>query len=452
MDAPVGLIVLALLAACGLVLERPRAKAWALLATLGLLPVVLVAHIWDTGQVEGLRDRPVLLAAAGLLAGAAIAALALLVHRRPAAFPLLAVAALPFRVPIAIGGSTANLLVPLYLVVAGGAVAYAYGRLRPVRGLDDEPSAQPDPATRGLEWALAVAVVLYAVQATSSADPGKAADNGVFFYVPFALLFVLLRRVTWTPRLVGACGAVLAGLALALAGVGFVEYASRHLLLNPKVIASNQLGDAFRVNSLFFDPNMYGRFLVLVMVALATGLLAGLTAIAGGALIAAAPGALNLHLRSAGAADRATSGRWELIRGGAQLFAERPLAGHGSGSFAREFRRSEHVSAQRATSASHTTPLTVAAEQGAAGLAAYAALLWFALRRLLGRAREVPERAAAAACFAALLAHTLMYAAFLEDPLTWTLLGAGSAFAFAANRRRRRPAAPVPAERVATPA
>ena len=50
--------------------------------------------------------------------------------------------------------------------------------------------------------------------------------------------------------------------------IGFVEYATRHLFLNPKVIASNQLEDYFRVNSLFFDPNIYGRFLAIVMLLL----------------------------------------------------------------------------------------------------------------------------------------------------------------------------------------
>ena len=63
-----------------------------------------------------------------------------------------------------------------------------------------------------------------------------------------------------------ACLGVLVALAVAFAGIGFVEYATRHLFLNPKVIASNQFEDYFRVNSLFFDPNIYGRFLAIVMV------------------------------------------------------------------------------------------------------------------------------------------------------------------------------------------
>ena len=37
--------------------------------------------------------------------------------------------------------------------------------------------------------------------------------------------------------------------------------------MNPKVVAANQYDNYFRVNSLFFDPNIYGRFLALVMIA-----------------------------------------------------------------------------------------------------------------------------------------------------------------------------------------
>ena len=51
------------------------------------------------------------------------------------------------------------------------------------------------------------------------------------------------------------------------AGIGFVEYARKELFLNPKVVSANQYDNYFRVNSLFFDPNIYGRFLALVMIA-----------------------------------------------------------------------------------------------------------------------------------------------------------------------------------------
>jgi O-antigen ligase len=87
-------------------------------------------------------------------------------------------------------------------------------------------------------------------------------------------------------------------------------------------------------------------------------------------------------------------------------------------------------------SASHTIPVTILAEQGIAGLALYVALLVAAFARLLRGASGDPVRAAVAAAFALLVLHTWTYAAFLEDPITWALLGAGVGLA-AAERRRR---------------
>jgi O-antigen ligase len=488
MDAPVPLILAALFAAGALVAPGPRARAAAMLGALVLAPVILGFHIADSDQVQPLRDHPSLAVAGAVGAVVVLAVLALLFDRRPSWLPVAAAATLPFRVPIASGGSTANLLVPLYLVVAAGAAAYAIprlaGRERPEIGR----------APGALEWALAASVALYGIQSSYSADFGHALENVVFFYVPFALLFALVARVAWTPKLARVCLGVLVVLALALVGIGFVEYATRHLFLNPKVIASNQLEDYFRVNSLFFDPNIYGRFLAIVMLLLAawllwarrqrevvagalllavlwgglvltfsqssfTALLVGLAILgamrwsvrwalilSGGALavavvfVALAPGAVHLDLGNSKSADKATSGRYDLIKGGLKLFKRAPLVGQGSGSFAREYRRAEHVSPERAASASHTIPVTVAAEQGLIGLVVYLALLAAALARLFRGARRVPERAAVAAAFVALLAHSMMYAAFLEDPLTWTLLGAGTAMALWAAVREPAPA------------
>jgi O-antigen ligase len=341
-----------------------------------------------------------------------------------------------------------------------------------------------------LEWLLAGTVVLYAVQASYSGDFTKALENVVFFYVPFTLLFVLLARMRWTARLAGQCLAVLVGLALVFAGIGFVEYATKHLLLNPKVIASNEFESYFRVNSLFFDPNIYGRFLATVMIAITAvllwtrrgrdvaigaavlavlwaglvltfsqssfvSLLVGLAVLAGlrwraryawaavvvaviigAGFVAVAPSAVRVKVGDSKSADSATSGRYDLIKGGIDLFKAKPVVGQGSGAFPLEFRRTQQTSNERAASASHTIPITVAAEQGVIGLAAYIALLVLALARLLRGARTWLPRAAILALFIALVVHTMMYAAFLEDPLTWALLGAGVAFA-----RVRRPAA-----------
>jgi O-antigen ligase len=488
MDAPVPLILAALLAAGALVAPGPRLRAGAMLGALVLAPIILGFHISDSDQVEPLRDHPSLAVAGAVGAVVVLAVLAVLFDRRPAWLPVAAAATLPFRVPIASGGSTANLLVPLYLVVAAGAAAYAVPRLA---GRERPEGGRPPGA---LEWALAATLALYGIQSSYSADFGHALENVVFFYVPFALLFALVARVPWTPKLARVCLGVLVVLALALVGIGFVEYATRHLFLNPKVIASNQLEDYFRVNSLFFDPNIYGRFLAIVMLLLAawllwarrqrevvagalllavlwgglvltfsqssfTALLVGLAILgamrwsvrwalilSGAALVIAvgivalAPGAVHLELGNSKSADKATSGRYDLIKGGLELFKRAPLVGQGSGSFAREYRRAEHVSPERAASASHTIPVTVAAEQGAIGLVVYLALLAAALARLFRGARRVPERAAVAAAFVALVAHSMMYAAFLEDPLTWTLLGAGTAMALWAAVREPAPA------------
>ncbi|HEY5142957.1 MAG TPA: O-antigen ligase family protein [Solirubrobacteraceae bacterium] len=469
------LIACSALAAGAIVVRGGSARAWLMLLALVVAPVILVVHVWDASQVVSLRHHTAIAGGGAALGLLLIVALAVLFARVPSAFPIAAVATVPFRVPLTVGGASSNLLLPLYLVVAAGALAWAAPR---ISGRIEDPPQRAG----GLEWALAATLVLYAAQTAYSADTGRALENVVFFYIPFAVLFVLLARQQWSRQLAGRCLAVLTGLAVALAAVGYVEYATRHLFLNPKVIASNELEDYFRVNSLFFDPNIYGRFLAIVIVLLVSwmlwrrqsrqvawaalvlaflfgGLVLTLSQSSFAALLVglAVLGALRWSVKWAlvatavvaiaalaafaigtsafdggGSTNKATSGRSNLISGGVRLFTAAPLQGQGSGGFPREYRRAEHVSAQRATSASHTIPITVAAEQGLLGLAVYLALLWFAFRRLFRAADSGALRAGVAAAFTALVAHTLMYAAFLEDPLAWALLGVGTALAAAA--------------------
>ncbi len=509
-----GVVAVALLAAVVVRARSPRvserAHAAAMLGALVLTPVLLAVDIWHTSQLTHLRNQPAKAVAAVVLGLAVVAALAVLIHRRPRAFPLLAVFALPFRLPISTGGSTSNLLIPLYLVVGAGALAYAVPSLSGAfpSASSLAPEVSPDgklPPTRegwfarlasprGLEWLLATSVVLYGLQGAYSADFSKALENMVFFYVPFALLFALLREVRWTRELLLQCLGVAVALAVVFAGIGFIEYHRKQLFLNPKVVAADEYGNYFRVNSLFFDPNIYGRFLALVMVAVTTAvlwsvrrrevlaggavllwllgglvtsfsqssiaaLLLGLAVLAAyrwdvrstlyvvGALaaiavvaVAAAPASLHLGLTGkGGSASNATSGRTKLVEGGLRLFADRPLQGFGPGSFAQEYRTREHVTSDSATSASHTIPVTVAAEQGVVGLALYVALLVSAFAVLFRGAGRSPAAAIAlAACFAALVLHTFTYADFLEDPETWLLLGIGVALACATGAREAR--------------
>jgi O-antigen ligase len=424
-------------------------------------------------------------AAAIAAAPALVGALVALMRRRPDALPLLVVLALPLRLPISTQGRTVNLLIPLYLVVAAGTLAHLLPRL--LRRAETPP--------RGLEWLLLGAVALYLLQGVYSSDQVKAAENVAFFYLPFALLFVLLRDVRWTSELALRCLGVAVVLAVSFAGVGFVEYARKELFLNPKVVAANQYDNYFRVNSLFFDPNIYGRFLAIVMIALTTVVLwsrrrrevligagvlawllaglvtsfsqssiaalllglavlaayrwevratvyvAGALAAAAAAIVLLAPASLHFGLSgSSGSTSNATGGRTKLISGGLELFAERPLQGFGSGSFETEYKRHAKTTTENATSASHTIPVTVAAEQGIVGLGVYIALLIAASLVLFGGAGRSPPRIAIAACFAALVLHTWTYADFLEDPLTWTLLGIGVALSRGGDRSRAKAA------------
>ena len=141
------------------------------------------------------------------------AALAFVFRRWPILLPLAIVAALPFRVPLHAGGDTANLLVPLYLVIAGGVLADGAsagggavggpprGRFSDRRGGGSPAATGPAGPTAWLPRLLAAVVVLYAVQTLYSEDFSKGLQNVCFFFVPFSLVYGLLRDVSWDRKL-----------------------------------------------------------------------------------------------------------------------------------------------------------------------------------------------------------------------------------------------------------
>jgi O-antigen ligase len=248
-------------------------------------------------------------------------------------------------------------------------------------------------------------------------------------------------------------------------------------------VATNQLYTYFVVNSVFSDPNIFGRFLVVVMVLLAVlllydrqpreqvaiagvlavmwiglvlslsrssmaGLLVGLALAAavrwklsravvlaaaviviGAAAVAISPTTFGFNQSFNGV----SAGRGSVLSGGARLFANRPLQGFGSGSFEIEYHK--HNPGSGPLTASHTTPVTIAAEQGIIGELPYIALVVVALAVLVRGTRRDPARAAIAAAFVTMLVHTMLYADFLEDPATWALLAVGVALARAPTPR-----------------
>jgi O-antigen ligase len=544
-----GILVAATAGAAAILLPPGRARAAAMLVALALFPALILGDQWHSHQIADLRDHPTRLVALGLVAVAASAALAAAFRRWPLALPLAIVFALPFRIPLHAGGQTANLLVPLYLVIAGGVLTSALrdwsgrpagpgagegdrvgvplnffggswsarrGRIAekvhgapPPPGPPSDASVSPEtppptlPAgetSRAATWlpvVLAVVVVLYAVQALYSPDFSKSLQNVCFFFVPFSLAYALLRDVKWSRKLLTLVLWVIAIEGLAFVAVGSIEYLGKSLFWNDQVIRSNEFHTYFRVNSVFWDPNVYGRWLALAIVvamaallwaraprnlALLTALVAilwlglvptfsqssfiallvGLAVLGAlrwsvrwalGGIAAFAVAAVLVVLLAGGASKLSfsrinvdTSGRANLVSGGVHLFAQRPLWGYGSGSFPRAYR--EHVRTRRVpVSVSHTEPVTVAAEQGAIGLIAYAALiataLWTMGSGLLRPAGAIggvsddagesagASRPAILAAFIALFVHTLAYAGFFEDPITWVLLAVGASLAAA---------------------
>jgi putative inorganic carbon (HCO3(-)) transporter len=481
----------------------------------------------------------------------AVAVFTALFRRHPMLLPLAVIAAIPFRIPIHAGGQEANLLIPLYLVIGGGVLATAWGQRKEHRDAASAGGAEAAIADRAqppstsasadsvtgpavlrpglLPKVLAAVIVLYALQSVYSEDFSRALQNAAFFYVPFALAFTLLAG-RWDRRLLVWGLGVVAAEALVFVLFGFWEYAARHLVWNHEVIQSNDFHTYFRVNSLFWDPNVYGRYLALTITAIVAALLWArnprvvlslgalvavlwlglvttfsqssfvallvglaalaalrwslrwtLTAYAGAAVAAAAfllaaGGSLKIDLSTEQKLNKDTSGRANLVTEGIALFGNRPLWGYGSGSFSVAYQK-HRTGGSGQLSVSHTEPVTVAAEQGLIGLVAYLALLITSFVTLLrgmrglmpglrgppsagGAAGEAPlradrgarsggspavtgpaaesvvlsaARAAVLACFLALAAHTMAYAGFLEDPLTWVLLSIGGSLAFASQ-------------------
>jgi len=479
--AGAGLVIAAGASAAAILLPPGRPRSLAMVLAMALFPVLILGDQWHTAQIVDLRHHTARIAALAAIAAVVIGALTYIFRRWPIMLPLAIVFAIPFRVPLHAGGDTANLLVPLYLVIAAAVLATL------LRDWSDPPSAH---SPRALAWLLAAVVVLYALQALYSADLSKGLQNVCFFFVPFTVAYRLLREVEWDRRLLRWVLIVVGVEATAFILIGGVELVSRSLFWNDQVIRSNEFHTYFRVNSVFWDPNVYGRYLALVTVIAAAAmlwartresfwllsglilvlwiglvptfsqssflaLLAGLAVLAAirwswrwtlGVVVVGAIGAVLVVLLVGGSgkitSDRLNvdlSGRGSLVSGGVDLFSERPLQGYGSGSFQaayREHRKNKDLP----VTVSHTEPVTVAAEQGLIGLALYISLIVVALWTLgsglfSGSSPTGPAglaaRAAVLAAFVALLVHTLAYAGFFEDPITWVLLAVGASLAHA---------------------
>jgi hypothetical protein len=208
-DAPQAAAVLAaaLAAAVALAVDRPGLRALAALAAPLLAGAALLSMVGDD-VADAVSARPAFALAGGAAGLAGLAAAVVVLRGRPAWVAVLALVALPFRVPVPVGDDTANLLVPLYAVIGAGVLAAVLGWWRTAR---NAPAATPDAVEDGprsrnvrrLRVALGAFLVVYAAQALYSTDLDEATKNVCFFYVPFALLFRLLLDVPWSQALLG---------------------------------------------------------------------------------------------------------------------------------------------------------------------------------------------------------------------------------------------------------
>jgi O-antigen ligase len=272
------------------------------------------------------------------------------------------------------------------------------------------------------------------------------------------------------------------------AAVGLWQAATHELFFYaPTLATSNANTDYFRVTSLFGDPSLYGRHVVLgigvaltllatrrwrtwPLIALLALMWAGLLfsysqssmtallvvtlalAVATGdrrvrravALLAAlavvaACGYVAIQVADGRSLDRVTSDRTERVKDATRVIEKHPIVGVGIGGQPRASRRLVHSDRPTPNFVSHTTPLTVFAELGVIGLGLYAWLLTAGTILILRlRRRDEALGLALGVTLLGLFTHALFYSGFLEDPLTWLVLGITAAYSIQPVAEPRR--------------
>jgi len=417
--------------------------------------------------------------AAGVVALGLVAAGAWTLSRRPALVIPLVLAAAPFRLPLHVDRQSRFLvsvasegqlgrLLPLYLMLAVAALELAW---RVIRGV----APAPPPRLVALPAVCFVAFACVSLLWSNSADAG--ANLLAFFLVPFCVLVAVVARApfpAWMPRVLAIEAVALAGL---FAVVGLFEAATHRLLFfAPNLEISNAYTSFFRVTSLFRDPSLYGRHVVLGMavvlvclwlrvlslaaagaltallfaglyfsysqsslaalfavtmfVALAAGDRTARLAMAAVVVVAAVAGAGLLAVNlSETSAQKATSDRSRRVELTARVFAHHPLAGVGVADQPHASQLLSPRPGPQTKFVSHTTPLTVAAELGVVGVALFVWLLAGA-GVLFDRVRRLHPALGLSlgAVMLALVVHSLFYSGFYEDPIAWLTIGVGAAF------------------------
>jgi putative inorganic carbon (hco3(-)) transporter len=414
------------------------------------------------------------LLAAAAAAGIVAAVLgAWLLVRFPYLLAFLTIACIPVRLRLDIGSDRVSLLIPLYLVVTALALSLGWQLLR-----GDSRTRELGPVA----WPVAAVVAWTGLSLAWTVDPKKGAIFLAAFVLPFGLLALGFARLPWRGRRLTWLWGALVATGLAYALVGIYQWVTRDVFWNPGIIVGNAYAPFFRVNSVFWDPSIYGRYLAIAIlvtlagivlggvrglrslglylvvaalwiglvlsysqssfVALAVGVVAAAAAawgrkamialVALGLLTAAVALATpqvrhDLLGKSSRGLNKVTSGRSNLVSQGIRIAADHPVIGTGVGGFRREYARRTGVKGNDPKRvASHTMPVTVAAEEGLIGLALVCWLVVAALTATLlrlGTGFTSRVSLAVGLGIVAITVHSFFYAAFFEDPMTWALLG-----------------------------
>ena len=408
-------------------------------------------------------DSPVIVGGL-LLATVAILALAVGLVRFAAVVPVVLAIAAPFRLPVDLGSQHAFLLLPLYAVLAAACIALLVLAARgPVKSI---PYLLAIPA--------AAFVVIDAASLLWARDLQQGSIELAFFIFPFAALLAVVTRApfaTWLPRVLTQ---VIVALACVFAVIGLWQEWTHRVFFAQDLRVANTYASFVRVTSLFKDPSIYGRHLVLAIVLLVVALwlrdvrvvvasllvaliFAGLyfsysqssmavlfavvlavslylgdrrskfvLAVTAAAVFIAA-GAIAGKVANEHSLRHATSGRSRLVKITGTVIGNHPLVGVGVGSQPAASRDEAKTKLGARKDASHTTPLTVAAELGAIGVIAYLGLLAAAGRLLYDVTRRKRFGVGLAAAFLVLFLHSLFYSGFFEDPMMWGTLGLAAA-------------------------
>ena len=187
--------------------------------------------------------------------------------RAPYLLAFATLACLPARIPVQLGDEDANLLLPLYVVVGSLAVALGWQLVvrRDTRDRELGPLAVP----------LAAFVAWTGLTLVWSVDLREGAIFVGAFVLPFGLLALGFARLPWRGRWLTWLWVALVGTALVYASIGVYQWATRDIFWNPKVIVGNAYAPFFRVNSIFWDPSIYGRYLTVGILTALAGILLG---------------------------------------------------------------------------------------------------------------------------------------------------------------------------------